>query len=303
MQPAERGRFCASCQKTVVDFSAMSDAEVARYFSTHRGPLCGRFTAGQLDRDLREPRKPLPWLRGFFTATLPAFLLSLKASAQEGRLPAPVEVAPGAAAGGTAPAQPEKGSISGVVRDAQGNDIPFATIVVKGTRNGVTADAGGRFTVPDIHFPAVLQVSCVGYQPYEFPVTGSQEAAAITLIMEHRMMMGEVVVVHTRRRKAPKAQPKPAPIAAATPVLRAYPNPVAAGAPLTIDGLHLETGRYRLELYTVAGQRVHAGTGILETTTSKMTLPTPGMLPGTYLLRVTHEKSGRANSLQVVLTD
>jgi hypothetical protein len=32
MQPAEKGRFCDSCQKTVIDFTKMSDAELISFF-------------------------------------------------------------------------------------------------------------------------------------------------------------------------------------------------------------------------------------------------------------------------------
>jgi len=36
MSPKEQGRYCGSCQKTVVDFSVMSDKEIVDYF---RKPL------------------------------------------------------------------------------------------------------------------------------------------------------------------------------------------------------------------------------------------------------------------------
>jgi hypothetical protein len=64
MDRSERGRVCQQCQKTVVDFTGMTDAEVLGYF-TARGlasrraasgeveaSVCGRFLPGQLGRDL-----------------------------------------------------------------------------------------------------------------------------------------------------------------------------------------------------------------------------------------------------------
>lgn len=51
MQPEGNGRHCDSCCKTVVDFTGMSDAGILDYFKQHSG-ICGRFTSGQLNRDL-----------------------------------------------------------------------------------------------------------------------------------------------------------------------------------------------------------------------------------------------------------
>jgi len=48
MTPAQGGNFCGSCQKTVIDFTRKSDAEVLAYFSAHqRTKTCGRFREDQ----------------------------------------------------------------------------------------------------------------------------------------------------------------------------------------------------------------------------------------------------------------
>ncbi|QDK78181.1 hypothetical protein EXU85_06045 [Spirosoma sp. KCTC 42546] len=52
MQPTERGRFCASCQKTVVDYTALSDQELVRLLSKAPETSCGRFRNEQLNRQL-----------------------------------------------------------------------------------------------------------------------------------------------------------------------------------------------------------------------------------------------------------
>ncbi len=52
MQPTEGGRFCNNCNKTVIDFSFMSDAEVIRIIKEYGSNLCGRYLEGQLDREL-----------------------------------------------------------------------------------------------------------------------------------------------------------------------------------------------------------------------------------------------------------
>lgn len=84
MTPVEKGKFCGSCQKQVVDFSVMSDRQLAEFFKKpSTSSVCGRFMTDQLDRDIEIPRKRVPWLKYFFTIALPAFFLSLKASASK----------------------------------------------------------------------------------------------------------------------------------------------------------------------------------------------------------------------------
>ena len=82
MSPVEQGKFCGSCQKQVVDFSNMSDRQVAEFFKKpSTGSVCGRFMSDQLDRDIEIPKKRIPWVKYFFSIALPAFFIS-KAAAQ-----------------------------------------------------------------------------------------------------------------------------------------------------------------------------------------------------------------------------
>ncbi len=61
MTPVEQGRFCAHCQKKVIDFTMMPDADVINIFkSANDGPPCGRFLNSQLDRPLLQPARPIP---------------------------------------------------------------------------------------------------------------------------------------------------------------------------------------------------------------------------------------------------
>src|SRR6476661_1854652 len=83
MTQAEKGRFCASCQKQVIDFTGMSDSQLAAFFKKPSGgSVCGRFYQDQLERDIEIPKKRIPWVKYFFQFTLPAFLVSMKATAQ-----------------------------------------------------------------------------------------------------------------------------------------------------------------------------------------------------------------------------
>lgn len=51
MTPEATGRFCGSCEKSVVDFTNMSDFSIVNYLEEHKyEKVCGRFTKPQLDR-------------------------------------------------------------------------------------------------------------------------------------------------------------------------------------------------------------------------------------------------------------
>lgn len=52
--------------------------------------------------------------------------------------------------------------ISGVVVDANGQGVPGASVIEKGTRNGVITDADGSFTIK-VRPGVTLEVSCLGY--------------------------------------------------------------------------------------------------------------------------------------------
>jgi hypothetical protein len=54
MTPDQQGRFCTHCQKTVVDFTAMTDEQVLAHLQRTGGPNCGRFRPDQLNRVLVE---------------------------------------------------------------------------------------------------------------------------------------------------------------------------------------------------------------------------------------------------------
>lgn len=58
MSPCEQGRFCAQCQKQVIDFTQWSDTDLYHFLSKNDAPLCGRFTSYQLNRPIHIPYQP-----------------------------------------------------------------------------------------------------------------------------------------------------------------------------------------------------------------------------------------------------
>jgi hypothetical protein len=90
MRPAEDGRHCSSCLKTVVDFSLMSDREVLSWLTDANKKVCGRFSAGQLNRNLlpAPERNKRAW--SLWNFLLAGLLVSSRVPAQTKVAAAPV---------------------------------------------------------------------------------------------------------------------------------------------------------------------------------------------------------------------
>lgn len=92
------------------------------------------------------------------------------------------------------------GRINGLILDEKTNEpVPFASVVIKGTMNGVIAGSDGYFKI-DIKNPktAVLVFSSVGYKDLEVPV-GSKKYFEIKL--SSNLVLDDVVVVGYTTRK------------------------------------------------------------------------------------------------------
>lgn len=83
MTPADKGRFCAACQKNVIDFTKASDREIAKALNTNN-KVCGRLSPSQLSSNLNIPKeKSTTWTA--IAAGVISFIAlgSHKATAQE----------------------------------------------------------------------------------------------------------------------------------------------------------------------------------------------------------------------------
>jgi hypothetical protein len=83
MTPADKGRFCASCQKNVIDFTRSSDREIAVAFRGGEN-ICGKFLPSQLERELYIPKeKNKYWIAVSVAVVNIVGLFSHQANAQE----------------------------------------------------------------------------------------------------------------------------------------------------------------------------------------------------------------------------
>ena len=86
----------------------------------------------------------------------------------------------------------QSGTCKGVVKDATGEAIIGASVVVKGTTNGSITDFDGNFELSGVKNGAILQVSYVGYITQEVKYNGQ---SLNVVLKEDNMNLEEVVVV------------------------------------------------------------------------------------------------------------
>ena len=222
MSPVQQGKFCGSCQKQVVDFSNMSDRQVAEFFKKpSTGSVCGRFMTDQLDRPMDIPRKRIPWVKYFFQFALPAFLMSMKVSAQKTKgtvsiiskdtakievnnnlrklgevspvcikpvfgdtIITPVKNPVDNIKGKVLNVVPDlsKRTIFGTVTDEKGEPLQGVSIILKGTVMGVSADNLGQFRI-SAKKGDILVVAGVGFETKEVVIeTGTTISIALKRI-------------------------------------------------------------------------------------------------------------------------
>ena len=84
-------------------------------------------------------------------------------------------------------------TVSGTVTDTQGAPVAGASVMVKGTMNGTTADAEGRYSLSGVASDGVLSVTFMGFEASEVPVEG--RSVVNVVLSEDRLLLDEVVVV------------------------------------------------------------------------------------------------------------
>jgi hypothetical protein len=222
MTPTGLGRHCTACQKTVVDFTQKTDAEILAVLRQAAGGTCGRLRADQLGRSLVTPTSPSRW-RAWLGAMLAvgSVLGASRASAQSalgdyhgGPVPAARPAGAGPAVAPPSPLRPAEPPLSsnqtktepggplvlrGTVTDSTTHEgLPGVTVLLAGTTIGTSTDVNGEFSLPLAASagPVHLVFSSVGYTSQERTITANSPTLSILMTPDTHMLgeMGIVVV-------------------------------------------------------------------------------------------------------------
>lgn len=286
MTPDQHGRFCASCQKTVVDFTAMSDRQIVEYFKKSAASTCGRFYSDQLNREVVAPQKGLPWLRYFFQFTWPAFILFLKSCGQKEKLTGDYVM---------------EEKIDEREFLTMGFALPQITPVdTSKPSNEKMEKVSCSTVVGDVEIAPEKEVNCSAVQ-----IDASETEPAKQEISDKNITLGDTTIVSTefpdslrnvvlggfsvvrtsviRHNEVPLLS---SPIANEEQVsLQAvvFPNPVHNGQSLTLVSKQKMNGRY--QIVNMAGQLMKSGQLVLMEQQS-FSIPIQNWPPGTYIIQM-----------------
>jgi CarboxypepD_reg-like domain len=94
-------------------------------------------------------------------------------------------------------------AITGSVKDNNGNPLPFASVVIAGTKTGTTTDESGKFTISAKN-GATLYISAVNFKPREIAVLNSRANYEILLETSEKTMDELIVTaggIKTKRKE------------------------------------------------------------------------------------------------------
>ena len=91
--------------------------------------------------------------------------------------------------------------LSGTVKDASGEGIPGAGILVKGTAKGAVSDLDGKWSMQAPSGEVTLEVSCLGYTPVSIDVPATQARVDIVLEDDSQILEETVVVGYGTQKR------------------------------------------------------------------------------------------------------
>ncbi len=309
MTANEKGRFCASCQKTVVDFTLMNDRQILDHLSKASGSTCGRFANDQLDRELSaEVVKSKSRWAYLLNLLIPVFFtnsgnptkgehsiansnsveradVSSKNSGVVGMLYTETYY-PADTLGTVAISRevcdlqlpPEKGlaeiKIDTIINEEIARDsmVKFIPPVL------AFDDTTG--IIPDVKLPVPQEEKCsigilggIGYKVEVLVDNPIKEFIKDTL-----------VTIGLKK------------------LIKAYPNPVIAGQSVTIDFSPRTLGTYNLDLFDLNGRKLYSRQVNMVFAKQSFQIPTiSSWSKGTYIIRISGEGKDNVQNVKVMV--
>lgn len=216
MTPTQKGAFCASCQKEVIDFRAHSQMELARKIEANSKNgdshgLCGRFRPEQLNTSLPRLNRNR-WRNGAVAAGFTALLLG-SCSTEDDIFPRGegvefqesievIEVNVGEVKTPLDSLQPPPHvEITGTVVDPEGRPLPGAYIRLIGTKLNVEADPNGAFTIqfsPELRESEVwLEVIYIGFDTMRLKISPDLPNTLLLKLKVSEDVLGGIAVIES----------------------------------------------------------------------------------------------------------
>ncbi|HIB38517.1 carboxypeptidase-like regulatory domain-containing protein [Mesonia sp.] len=202
MSPTQKGKFCASCQKEVIDFTKLSASEIARK-TKNAVQLCGRFTSTQLEQEYISVSQNSLSRLGIALGLGSIIAVAQPSFAQEEKQDR-IEVYQLQGEVALTTQTNDSISITGTVTDEKGTPLPGVDIIQKSTTNKSITDFDGRFKIniseEDYNSEVYLIFSFIGTQ--EAVIRIEEKSMNIVLKKEvcevqNEMIRGKVELIKT----------------------------------------------------------------------------------------------------------
>ncbi|MFD2917962.1 carboxypeptidase-like regulatory domain-containing protein [Psychroserpens luteus] len=171
MTVQEKGRHCASCEKTVYDFTTKTDEQIVRTY-LDEGKVCGRFKSTQLNRELVLTRKEKNNYLSYVASTLFAFLSFGTQDVEAQGKPRIVNVdslkQPNVN-GKPATSILNIKAIHGTIYNSDKFPIPNAIITIKGNGISTISTEDGSFAIKGT-LETILLIKAAGYETAEITI-------------------------------------------------------------------------------------------------------------------------------------
>ena len=315
MTPVARGKFCGSCQKQVVDFSNMSDREIAQFFKNPSiGSVCGRFMQDQLERNIEIPKKRIPWVRYFFQMVTPAFLVSMRATAQ-GKVKLNTTSSAFSSCSKTTgemiPIKEKTLIADTLLMPPNKRDEPIILLQAKPRISNesvsqIRLQSKNNFQ-DTITLPEVIFVSYSSIKGKVSMGTTSivVKDSSVSIPLQNELIGGVVGGISVCRYSDIKMQKDSIIRKIFNPIVlkkfKVFPNPVQAGTSLQIEWKEKETGSFILQLLNPSGQLTFTKEMWINDEARVLNLQLPSVAAGNYFLRMTNKKSGKSYTEKLII--
>jgi len=327
MTPENQGRFCMSCQKTVIDFTAMTDYELIQYFKNLQGNTCGRFTENQLNTKYAlESKRRLKWFKYFLHILIPPLLISARSYAQgmvkknvtNCATPIVKKEKMRVTMGKPSFIQPSN-EITGIVTNESGEVLAGASIFIKGTEEGIATDDKGNFILSTRHdVPLTLSVSYVGHEALELSIDSKEAKYPIKIFLKEKIMEQVVVTGYgfIKGRIVTGAITSVTSVTLYEDIKRKivdsmristtkiYPNPLRKSSLLTIEMKSKVQGSYTVLVSDIGGRHLQMDQFNVESASIQQQIRLKQtIVPGTYIVSIMDPKGKRLSSQKVIVMD
>jgi hypothetical protein len=295
MSPSHEGRYCVSCQKSVVDFSSMSDKDIFQYMQQATHAVCGRFNDDQLQKVLKPVANgsPVPYRKNIWQLIMAGTLFAQQVSSQVTPMPSsPITHA--------VPLQDTVALDADQYQVIDGsNKQPLTGATIMADSILMTTGVNGLFEYNATHVK--IAISYIGYETREFLSTNGSLPKRIELERKSDVL-AEVSITASGNIRYQRTVGMVSAAQVIKPfqslvrelkqwmpdqAVKVFPNPVTRGQPLNLQFSLSKPGNYKLSIFSSDGRLVHMQALQITSAKQPFQLPTsPVYSSGVYWLQV-----------------